>query len=215
MQIHKLQYISQGTTVSEQITHIRQALAGGCRWIQLRWKEADKDHILEAAAEAKALCTAYEATLIINDWPEIAKLVDAHGVHLGLTDTSVQEARNMLGAGKIIGGTANTFADIQQRVAEKCDYVGLGPFRFTLSKAKLSPILGLEGYRDILKHMRLQEISIPLIGIGGIRLEDIPTLLQTGVHGIAVSGLITESPDKKSTIQSIQQVLHETPISFE
>jgi len=99
-----------------------------------------------------------------------------------------------LGNHKIIGGTANTLEDVLQRATEDCDYIGLGPFRFTSTKENLSPILGLEGYRDILSKLQEQNIPIPVYAIGGIELSDIENLINTGLHGIAVSGLITESP---------------------
>ena len=74
---------------------------------------------------------------------------------------------------------------------EKCDYIGLGPFRFTTTKEKLSPILGIEGYQEILKELKNRNIDIPIYAIGGIEIEDVEKLEQAGVYGVAVSGLIT------------------------
>jgi thiamine-phosphate pyrophosphorylase len=108
----------------------------------------------------------------------------------------------------IIGGTANTFEHIEQRVAEGADYIGLGPYRFTKTKQKLSPILGLEGYREILERVRSGGINIPIIAIGGIEPNDIPAIMQTGVHGVAISGAITHAADAAQTTQHIYRQLH-------
>ena len=197
----KLQYISQGDTQQTQVLHIRQALDHGCDWIQLRFKKATPKELLEVAEMVKRLCESYQATFIMNDHVDWAQYIDADGIHLGLTDTCIPEARRILGPNKIIGGTANTLTDVLQRVEEKCDYIGLGPFRFTTTKEKLSPILGLEGYRDITRELSLRNIQIPLYAIGGIQLEDILPLQHTNIYGVAVSGMITQTPQLITTLK--------------
>ena len=205
----KLQYISQGATAAQQLHHINAALEAGCNWIQLRFKNASEEDITVLAKQVKAACTKYGATFIINDHPHIVQAVDADGVHLGLTDLGVCEARKIVGNHKIIGGTANTLEHILQRVDEGCNYVGLGPFRFTTTKEKLSPILGLEGYDKIMTALALQNISIPVYAIGGIALNDVQSISQTGIYGIAVSGIITNHPDKKLLVQQFNTILYE------
>jgi thiamine-phosphate pyrophosphorylase len=190
----KLQYISQGTTVNEQFDNIYRSLDNGCEWIQLRFKNAKEHELIDLAEKIKLLCDEYLATLIINDHIDLASQIDADGIHLGLNDTKISEARNILGGDKIIGGTANTFKDIQQRIQEKCDYVGLGPFRFTATKSNLSPIIGLEGYQNILTRLQKQNLNIPIYAIGGIQQDDVENLIKIGIYGIAVSGLITQQP---------------------
>lgn len=196
----KLQYISQGKDVSSQLYNIQAALDAGCKWIQLRYKQADELSLFSLAVAVKKLCDGYNAILIINDFVSIAREVDADGVHVGLSDTPVAAARGKLPPGKIIGGTANTLADVIQRIGEQCDYIGLGPYRFTATKEKLSPILGLEGYREIMKALAVQKASIPVYAIGGIPYEDVPAILSTGVHGIAVSGMIANATDKHAVV---------------
>ena len=206
--IDKLHYISQQPENGTHLTAIRSVLDAGCKWIQLRVKNQPDDDILQQAFNALTLCNEYGAKLIINDHPAIAAKVGAHGLHLGLQDMPVAQARIVTGKNIIIGGTANTFEHIKQRVAEGVDYIGLGPYRFTKTKQKLSPILGLEGYADILKHVRLAGIQIPIIAIGGIELADIPAIMQTGVHGIAVSGSITCAVDPGQTVKQMYQQLN-------
>lgn len=205
----KLQYISQGNTAQEQIDNIQAVLDAGCKWVQLRFKNADAKEIIEVAQQVKNNCSVYEAKFIVNDIIEVAKIVDADGVHLGLSDRSVAEARTILGANKIIGGTANSLTDVLQRVEEQCDYVGLGPFRFTTTKKNLSPILGLEGYEAILNELKKREISIPIYAIGGLKLEDIKDLLDTNIYGVAVSGELTNNPNKKEWINNFNILSNE------
>lgn len=202
--LNKLQYISQGKTAPEQIQNILNALDKGARWIQLRWKEGAYEQKLELAGSVRSMCATYKATCIINDHTDIAKAVDADGVHLGLNDEAIAKARTTLGQDKLIGGTANTPGDVLQRTSEGCNYIGLGPCRFTRTKEKLSPVLGLKGYQNIMNHMREQSIATPPIyAIGGITSDDIPALLQAGIYGIAVSGLITRQPELISQINNL------------
>jgi thiamine-phosphate pyrophosphorylase len=203
----KLQYISQGETAAAQLVNIQEALDAGCKWIQLRFKNADKIEIKMLANKVHRLCITHDATFIINDDPHSAKEINADGVHLGLTDMPVAEARKLLGADKIIGGTANTLADVLQRMEEGADYVGLGPFRFTQTKEKLSPILDIKGYNEIMASLSKQNISIPIYAIGGITQDDIIDIIQTGVYGIAVSGVITKSADKKLLVEQFNALL--------
>lgn len=206
----KLQYISQGTSAGEQLTNIEAALEAGCKWIQLRFKNASAEELKAIAQKVKNLCNAFNATFIINDHPQIARAVDADGVHLGLQDMQVTEARKIVGEEKIIGGTANTFEDVIKRYNEGCTYIGVGPFRFTTTKEKLSPILGLQGYERLMTNLLGRNIRIPVYAIGGIVPQDIASIITTGVYGIAVSGVITHHPDKKELLQQINSSLNET-----
>lgn len=199
--ISKLHYISQGNTVEEQLYNIQKILDNGCNWIQLRFKNGNTKELHTVAEKTKQLCEQFDATFIINDKVDLAYQLNADGVHLGLNDMRIKDARAILGTQKIIGGTANTFEHIKQRATENCDYIGLGPFRFTKTKENLSPILGLEGYKTILNQMEEQQIKIPIIAIGGIELAAIELLLDTAIYGIAVSGLLTHQPKITTTIK--------------
>lgn len=202
----KLQYISQGATVTEQLQNIEAALDAGCSWVQLRFKNAEEIELFSVAESVKKMCLSYKATFIINDHPSVAKAVDANGVHLGLTDMSIAEAVAIVGNEKIIGGTANTLEDVLQRVEEGCSYIGLGPFRFTTTKEKLSPILGLQGYEKIVDALKRKNIHVPIYAVGGILSEDIAPILNTGIYGVAVSGIITHHPNKKALINEINAI---------
>jgi thiamine-phosphate pyrophosphorylase len=196
MKISTLHYITTTAEAAEL------ACQGGVRWVQLRVKNQPYAAWKQLALDTQAVCRRYGAAFIINDNPRLAQEIGADGVHLGQADMPPAEARTMLGAKFIIGGTANTFADVQRHVAAGVDYVGLGPFRFTSTKEKLSPILGLAGYADILQQCRAAGLTVPVIGIGGITLADVEALRATGLHGVAVSGSIgaTAEPAKAAAL---------------
>lgn len=186
----KLQFITHFTEKYSYYDSARMALEGGCRWIQLRMKDASPEEVEQEVLRVQALCRTYHATFIIDDHVELVKKLHADGVHLGKHDMPVAEARRLLGNGFIIGGTANTFDDVKMHYEAGADYIGCGPFRFTTTKKNLSPILGLEGYRRIVSQMKEAGINLPIVAIGGITREDIPAILQTGVTGVALSGTI-------------------------
>ncbi|MDJ0366243.1 thiamine phosphate synthase [Hymenobacter sp. H14-R3] len=193
MKINKLQYIA----TTAQAAGL--ACQGGVRWVQLRVKNLPPTEWRQRALATQAACRQYGSTLIINDNPALALEIGADGVHLGQQDMPPAEARALLGPGFIIGGTANTFADIEALVAAGVNYIGLGPFRFTTTKEKLSPILGLAGYAEIMAQCRATGITVPIVGIGGVGLADMAALWATGVHGVAVSGAIGQAANPTAT----------------
>ncbi|MCQ2222413.1 MAG: thiamine phosphate synthase [Bacteroidaceae bacterium] len=190
-----LQFITHYTESIGYLDSVRIALEGGCRWVQLRMKNATPDEIRPMALEAQRLCREAGATFIIDDHVELVGELKADGVHLGKNDMPIDEARRMLGPDCIIGGTANTFEDVEMHWRNGADYIGCGPFRFTTTKEKLSPVLGLEGYREVVGRMKAAGISLPIVAIGGITAEDIPAIMQTGVTGIALSGTVLRAAD--------------------
>ncbi len=203
--ISKIHYISQGKTPQEHLENIRRMCAAGADWIQLRLKSDSFEAVLETAKAAKNICDEFQVKLIINDFPEVAKKMNADGVHLGKEDSCPLEARKLLGPDKIIGGTANTLEDCEKLCEKQVDYIGLGPFRFTTTKKNLSPVLGPAGYRKLLSNLRAKGQSIPVIAIGGIVPEDLPVLVESGVNGVAISGWLTTHPQPELIFQEIQQ----------
>ena len=190
-----IQFISHSNERCSYLDGIRLSLEGGCKWVQLRMKDAPDEQVAQLGVQARGLCDRYGAKLILDDRVNLVAKTGADGVHLGKNDMPIAQAREILGPGKIIGGTANTFEDIVAHWKSGADYIGCGPFRFTTTKKNLSPILGLEGYRDIVARMKDAGITLPLVAIGGITAEDIPAILETGVDGIAVSGTVLRAED--------------------
>ncbi len=202
-----LQFISHYTEKYSYIDSVRMALQGGCKWIQLRMKDASDDEVKSVALEAQKLCKEAGATFIIDDRVELVRAIGADGVHLGLNDMPIADARQILGSNFIIGGTANTFADVRAHYEAGANYIGCGPFRFTTTKQKLSPILGFEGYKNIIQQMHQHSINIPIVAIGGITAADIPSIMQTGVTGIALSSTILRAENPVSEMKRVLEVL--------
>lgn len=195
MKMEKVQFISHHTEKYSYADSVRLALEGGCKWIQLRMKDASEDEILETASQVRKMCDRYEAVFILDDHVRLVEKTGADGVHLGKNDMPVDEARRLLGNGKIIGGTANTLDDIIMHCSRGADYIGCGPFRFTTTKKNLAPVLGLEGYKEIMEGLGKAGIKIPVAAIGGITVEDIPAIMATGINGIAISGSVLKADD--------------------
>lgn len=191
-----IQFITHSNERYGYVEGARLALEGGCRWVQLRMKDASEEEFVAAAEQIGKLCRKHEAVFVLDDHVELVERCGADGVHLGKNDMPVDEARRLLGNDRIIGGTANTFEDIERLHRQGADYIGCGPFRFTTTKKNLSPVLGLEGYKHIVSDMKTHGIDLPIVAIGGILKTDIADIMQTGVTGIAVSGgiLNAESP---------------------
>jgi thiamine-phosphate pyrophosphorylase len=191
------------------IDHLQQveaACKAGIKWIQLRMKQASDEEVRATALAAKKITDANGCVLIINDRVEIALEVKAGGVHLGKQDMAISAARRLLGKDMIIGGTANTVEDIRDHYAQGADYIGLGPYRYTTTKKNLSPILGLEGYRQIMQILKQEEVSIPVVGIGGIEMKDAASLFGVGLHGIAFSGMLVHAEDRTAMVESINKL---------
>jgi thiamine-phosphate pyrophosphorylase len=198
-----LQFITHETEQFSYREGAFMALEAGCKWIQLRMKDVAVETVRQLAEELKKACENRHALLIIDDYVEVAREVKADGVHLGKNDMPIEEARKLLGEGFIIGGTANTFEDVKRHYEAGADYLGIGPFRFTTTKKNLSPVLGLEGYRNIKQQMIEAGIILPAVAIGGITVEDIPAILATGIEGIAMSGAILQAHDPDAEIKRI------------
>lgn len=203
-----IQFISHYSERYSYLDSIQLALEGGCRWIQLRMKDATDDEVRPIAVEAQKLCRAYGAKFIIDDRVLLVHELQADGVHLGKNDMPIREARQILGPDFIIGGTANTFEDAKAHYEASADYIGCGPFRFTTTKQKLAPVLGLDGYRHIIQQMRAANITIPVVAIGGITKDDIPAILQTGITGIALSGTVLRADDPIAEMKHIINIIN-------
>lgn len=200
--IPKLHYISQGNSNKEHLENIQKACNSGAELVQLRLKNISDKKLLKFAHEAREVTSHFQTRLIINDHYKIAKEVKADGVHLGKSDPCPTEARKLLYTWQIIGGTANTLDTCQKLIEKEVDYISLGPFRFTETKENLPLALGLNGYAAILEVL---STKTPILGVGGITTEDIPSILETGISGVAVSAAITRD---FNTIRIFNQLLN-------
>lgn len=196
-----LQYITQDLPDKTHQELVESACSLGIKWVQLRMKHYCFDDCRKIAEETLVITKKYGAKLIINDFVEVALAVRADGVHLGKEDMEFSIAKKMAPPEFIIGGTANTFEDVLRLALGGASYIGLGPYSFTKTKVKLSPILGLKGYQDIVNQCKLNSIETPIVAIGGILPEDVPALMETGISGIAISSAITHAADQENIVR--------------
>lgn len=190
-----LQFITHHSDKYSIPEEAQMAIEGGCRWIQLRMKDASDEEIRAVANEIIPLCKENDTFLIIDDHVELVNELRVSGVHLGKDDMDPLEARELLGPHAIIGVTANTAEDIIRYKGKDIDYIGLGPVHYTTTKAKLSPELGIDRVKKVIDEVRAQGVEFPIVAVGGITEEDIQPLLDAGVSGIAVSGAIINAGD--------------------
>ena len=206
---YRLQFITHYTQEYSYVDSARIALEGGCRWIQLRMKDTCEELMTETALKVKEMCKEYGATFIIDDNVMLAKRIGADGVHLGKSDMPIKEARQIVGEEFIIGGTVNSFEDILfNKQTALPNYFGCGPFRFTSTKKNLAPILGYDGYKNIINRMIENNIETPLVAIGGIEKNDIPKLLDIGVSGIALSSSILKAKNPIKEMNIIRELIN-------
>lgn len=205
-----LQFVTDGRTAEETVSQVYDAVAGGCRWVQVRMKEADDAEVAEALRRVRQVCSATGTTLLVDDRVGLAAEGLSDGVHLGKEDMPAAEARALLGELAIVGCTANSEEDVR-RIADGggADYIGMGPYRFTTTKKRLAPVLGAEGYRRVTAWMRANGIYLPVTAIGGITAEDIAELKGCGVQGVAVSGAIAHAPDRVAATRELIRKLND------
>ena len=207
-----LQFITNTKSKTPVTDQIFAVIEGGCRWVQIRMKDASDEEIKKVVDAVKPKCIETGTFLLLNDRVELAKELNVGGVHLGKEDMPVSKARTILGAAAVIGVTANTFADVAAVSALDIDYYGIGPYANTSTKENLAPILGLNGIRDICYQMEEKNILIPHVAVGGIKLDDVLPLLEAGVNGIAVSSAIADADDIVQATRNFINILPHTEV---
>lgn len=172
-----------------------RALKGGVKLIQLREKEMSKREILNIALNMREITKKWGARLIINDHVDIAKATNADGVHLGQEDLQVEAARDILGSDKIIGVSTHNLKEAIEAQSRGADYIGLGPIFHTDTK-NTGPCLGTEAIREVKK-----KISIPIVVIGGINLDNLSGVIKAGADAVAIISAIAGSRDITETVK--------------
>ena len=205
-----LQFITNTKSKTSVTDQIFAVIEGGCRWIQIRMKDASDEEIKKVVDAVKPKCIETGSFLLLNDRVELAKELNVGGVHLGKDDMPASKARMILGAAAVIGVTANSFADIAAVSNLDIDYYGIGPYAHTTTKENLAPVLGLEGIRKICYEMEEKQILIPHVAVGGITTEDVLPLLEAGVNGIAVSQAIAFADNIEEATRKFVNLLPKT-----
>lgn len=177
---------------------IGEAAAGGVDMVQLREKQIDDREWLHRARRAAAAARAAGVLFIVNDRPDLARLVEADGVHLGQTDLPVHAARRLLGPGRLIGVSTHTVEDVDAALADGADYLGVGP-TFPSRTKSFPHLAGLDFVRAVSERTRL-----PAFAIGGITPDNVRAVVQAGLRRVAVGQAITQSDDPQRVAQQLK-----------
>jgi thiamine-phosphate pyrophosphorylase len=206
-----LQFITHSDDPEVQLEQVRKACESGVEWIQVRIKAHSKEEIKDLAKEARIITSKFGVMLCINDHLDVALQCKADACHLGKGDMPIASAKALTEGNKVlIGATCNTIEDVYAAYKAGADYIGLGPYRFTTTKEKLSPQLGIDGYKSIIDQMAAKNITTPIVAIGGIEVEDVKPILITGVQGIAISNAIINAENWKEQVAFFQNELTTT-----
>ncbi len=196
---------------------VKQACLGNIKCIQLRIKDKKGLDLEAIFAESLKICRKFGVVCIINDYVRLAKHIGADGVHIGKQDMDFNKTKAFLGNDFIIGATANTFEDINHFAVLGADYIGLGPYKYTKTKSKLSPVIGLPGYKAIINQLyklRTDKKYPYIIAVGGIELEDVQSLMNIGLDGVAVSSAIALSENIQRTVESFEKEIKNNKVNI-
>jgi len=184
---------------------VREAVAGGVTCVQLREKNGSTQEFIKEAEKLHAFLKPLGVPLIINDNVEVARAVDAEGVHLGQTDMAISEARQQLPDSCLIGISAESLEDAIQAEKDGADYIGVSPVFATPTKTDTAPPLGLEGLRAIRAAVR-----VPLVGIGGIHCDNVQDVIRAGADGVAVVSAIVAADSPQQAAAALWQEIERT-----
>lgn len=182
-------------------SQVEQALKGGATFIQLREKNLNEAVFFSEALELKQLCKKYNVPFVINDNVELAKKVNADGVHVGQSDMGAKEVRKLLGADKIIGVSAGTVKEALLAQTEGADYLGVGAVFHTGTKSDADAVS-----HDTLKAI-CAAVTIPVVAIGGITKENVEELKESGIAGIAVVSAIFACENIEKATEELKQAV--------
>lgn len=182
---------------------VKEALEGGATFLQIREKNLAYPEFVKLATEVKAVTDAYHIPYVVDDDVELAKEIDADGVHIGQSDLALVEARRVLGPDKIIGVSAHTVAEAVEAEKNGADYLGVGSM-FTTSTKLDAEAVSKETLKEI-----CEAVSIPVVAIGGIQKDNMLQLKGTKVDGVAVVSAIFAAPDIQQAAKELRRVADE------
>lgn len=206
--ISKLHYLTQDLANQSHIQQVQMACEAGANWIQYRCLSKTDEEMLAELHPIATICDDWGATLIITNHSHLVHLADIQGVHIEDTDADISLVRASIGESKTLGVSAINVEQIKRHIANSADYVGCGPFAHTDTKPNDYLLWGAEGYRKAIETLSPQELTIPLIAVGGVCAKDIDKLMETGIAGVAVSAAINLAESPSEAYKEIHQLLY-------
>jgi thiamine-phosphate pyrophosphorylase len=195
--------IGEGTSSLDRVKESIINQGHGIDALQLRIKKKNDRQILDLGRQIRQLTLESGVLMIMNDRLDLCQILDADGLHLGQDDIPLEEARKILGSGKIIGISTHTLAQAYEAEQKGADYLGYGPCYPTSTKGDLSPRIAFEEIGRL-----RQTLKIPFFIIGGLSLENLPPALAAGANRIAIcAGIYQTGNDVRQTIRKVRQLL--------
>lgn len=183
---------------------VEAACAGGVTLVQLREKHVTREEYETIARDVKRICDAYDVPLIINDEPAVAVAVGAAGVHVGQEDLEASRVRDIVGPDAIVGVSAASVAEAQAAQAAGADCLGVGAITPTATKPEAG-VLTIEELREI-----VESVDIPVVAIGGVNAQTIPSLAGLGLAGYSVVSAIIAAPDIEAASRELRELIDES-----
>ncbi len=199
--IEKLHFITHDIPHHSHIEQVEIACQAGAKWIQYRCLTKSDEELLVDLNTIASICDDWGTTLIVTNHVHLKGKADIQGFHMEDMDTDFIALRQQLGDEFTLGGSANTIENLIRLANEGADYAGFGPFANSTTKPNNFSLIDLNGYSNAIKKLVSLNIEFPIIAVGGIKLKDVSTLLQTGVHGIAVSEAINQDENMNAAYQ--------------
>ena len=207
--ISKFHYLTQDLSHRSHVEQTAIACKAGANWIQYRCLTKTDAELIDEINQVASICDDWGATLILTNHYHLLDQVDAQGVHLEDIQADFTKIREIITDEKTLGASANTFEDIQQIYSSGAvDYIGCGPFSMTITKPNDFPLLGIQGYAERIGKMKDTGIEIPVLAVGGIKIDDTDHLLKTGIHGIAVSASVNLADDPAEAFKGFYKKIY-------
>jgi len=204
--ISRFHYLTQDLPNRSHLEQARIACEAGANWIQYRCLTKTDQELTDEINQIAAICDDWGATLILTNHYHLLDTVDAQGVHIEDFDADLAVIRGKIGDDKTLGASATNISRLLAvQNTGVADYCGYGPFAHTDTKPNDKPLLGFSGYRELQKY---PEIEIPVIAVGGIQLNDVDALIETGVYGIAVSAAVNVAIDPALAVKAFYRKIY-------
>lgn len=206
--IGKFHYLTQDLTHRSHLEQTILACEAGANWIQYRCFSKSDGEMLDELHQIAAVCDDWGTTLIVTEHYHLLSLADIQGVHIEDMDADLNLVREQIGEDKTLGASANSLSQIISHQKNGADYIGCGPFGHTDTKPNNAEHWGVVGYKNAVDELLKLDMQIPLIAAGGIKLLNVKDLLETGIHGIAVSSAVNHSEDASTAFKNIYQAIY-------
>ena len=205
-------YVITDPVLSRGRTHLeiaRAALEGGADAVQIRDKSSSALNLCRSASEIQPLARKFGAAFLVNDRVDVALLAGADGAHVGPADLPAREARRLLPRPAVLGVSADSREEARRAERDGADYLGVGPVFPTRTKPDAGPVLGIDGLAAIAR-----SVSIPVVAIGGITLENVARVIEAGASGAAVVSSVVAADDVAAAARALKRRIVEARGAF-